>query len=102
MDSEFDSKRVKLSRTEEERRPLIQRLGRIEGQVRGLRQMIEEDRYCLDEVQQAHAIIAALREVTLMVVSSHLAAGFELAADAPEREAILQEMMSVLRAGLRQ
>lgn len=102
MDSEFDSKRVNLRRSEEERRPLIQRLGRIEGQVRGLRQMIEEDRYCLDEVQQANAIIAAVREVMLMVVSSHLAAGFELATDAPERDAILQEMMGVLRAGLRQ
>ena len=53
----------------------MQRLRRIEGQVRGMIQMIEADRYCLDEVQQANAIAAAVREVALMILTSHLDAG---------------------------
>ena len=39
------------------------RLGRIEGQVRGLSKMVEEDRYCIDIVTQISAVRAALRRV---------------------------------------
>jgi Metal-sensitive transcriptional repressor len=45
MEVEFTG-RLHLRRTAEEKQPLLQRLGRIEGQVRGLRQMVEDDRFC--------------------------------------------------------
>ena len=93
--------RIELSRTEDEKRPLIQRLSRIEGQVRGLRSMIEEDRYCLDEVQQVNAITAALREVALLVISQHVAEGIDAAIRRDERDVAIEDMMRVMRAAMR-
>ena len=94
--------RILLTRNEAARRPLVQRLNPIEGQVRGLRGMIEEDRYCLDEVQQINAITAALREVALTIIGQHVAAGVRIAADseAPEAAAV-DDVMRVLRAAMR-
>ncbi len=79
----------------------MQRLRRIEGQVRGLIQMIEADRYCLDEVQQANAITAAVREVALLILTSHLDAGVDYAVRSGQAEAATQEVSAVLRAALR-
>ncbi len=94
--------RVLLTRNEAAKRPLVQRLNRIEGQVRGLRGMIEEDRYCLDEVQQINAITAALREVALAIIGQHVAAGVRIALDsAPPEEAAVEDVMRVLRAAMR-
>jgi CsoR family transcriptional regulator, copper-sensing transcriptional repressor len=49
------------------------RLGRIEGQVRGLSRMVEEDRYCIDIVTQISAVRAALRRVEEEVLRDHVA-----------------------------
>lgn len=102
MQSEFRNGRLHLHRAPEEREPLLKRLRRIEGQVRGLRQMIEEDRYCLDEVQQANAITAAVREVALLVIQDHLTAAVEHAVEARDGEAAIKDMVAVLRAAMRQ
>jgi len=48
------------------------RLARIEGQVRGLRRMVEEDRYCIDVVTQIQATEAALRGVALGLLDEHV------------------------------
>ena len=50
-----------------------QRLARIEGQVRGVARMIEEDRYCVDVVRQVQAIKAALGSLEQVVLDDHLA-----------------------------
>ncbi|MCJ2071286.1 metal-sensitive transcriptional regulator [Methylobacterium sp. J-030] len=96
----FVDGRVCLARTEAERAPLVRRLGRIEGQVRGLRAMIEADRYCLDEIQQIRAATAALREVGLLIIGQHLAAGLALATQPDDREAVLEDLQRVLRAAM--
>lgn len=49
------------------------RLSRIEGQVRGLSRMVEEDRYCIDIVTQIAAVRAALRRVEEEVLKDHVA-----------------------------
>ena len=49
------------------------RLSRIEGQVRGLAKMVEEDRYCIDIVTQISAVRAALRRVEEEVLRDHVA-----------------------------
>jgi DNA-binding FrmR family transcriptional regulator len=49
------------------------RLGRIEGQVRGLWKMVDEDRYCIDIVTQIAAVRAALRRVEEEVLRDHVA-----------------------------
>jgi CsoR family transcriptional regulator, copper-sensing transcriptional repressor len=52
---------------------LLTRLKRIEGQVRGVARMIEEDRYCIDVLNQIQAIKAALRRVEEEVLKEHAA-----------------------------
>lgn len=51
----------------------LKRLSRIEGQVRGLARMVEEDRYCIDIVTQISAVRAALRRVEEEVLREHVA-----------------------------
>ncbi len=51
----------------------LRRLKRIEGQVRGLARMVEDDRYCIDVVTQIGAVRAALRKVEEEVLRDHVA-----------------------------
>jgi CsoR family transcriptional regulator, copper-sensing transcriptional repressor len=51
---------------------LLGRLSRIEGQVRGVTRMVEDDRYCIDVVTQINAIRAALDKVALGLVDGHV------------------------------
>ena len=48
------------------------RLSRIEGQVRGVAKMVDEERYCIDVVRQIHAIKAALSSLEKVVLDDHL------------------------------
>lgn len=66
----------------------IPRLRRIEGQVRGLQQMIEDGRYCIDIAHQINAVIAALRRVQADMLRDHLQAiaTAKLKGDMPETE----------------
>jgi CsoR family transcriptional regulator, copper-sensing transcriptional repressor len=47
------------------------RLSRIEGQVRGLRRMVDEDRYCIDVLTQVSAVQSALESVALLLLRDH-------------------------------
>jgi DNA-binding FrmR family transcriptional regulator len=51
---------------------LLDRLARIEGQVRGVAKMVEEDRYCIDVVTQINAARAALDKVALGLLDGHV------------------------------
>jgi len=51
---------------------LLKRLKRIEGQVRGLQRMLEEERYCIDVLTQVSAVNAALDGVALKVMEDHV------------------------------
>lgn len=51
---------------------LAARLGRIEGQVRGVARMIDEDKYCIDVLTQVNAIKAALDQVSLLLLEDHV------------------------------
>jgi DNA-binding FrmR family transcriptional regulator len=51
---------------------LLNRLARVEGQVRGVGRMVEEDRYCIEVVTQISAIQAALDKIALGLVDGHL------------------------------
>ena len=81
---------------------LLKRLSRMEGQVRGLRQMVEDDRYCLDIVQQTTALSSAAREVALLLMEGHLRGCVETAIKENQGEAAIKEMVTVLRKALRQ
>jgi CsoR family transcriptional regulator, copper-sensing transcriptional repressor len=66
----------------------IPRLRRIEGQVRGLQQMIEAGRYCVEVANQINAVIAALRRVQADMLRDHLNALVEasVTGDMPDEE----------------
>ena len=72
------------------------RLRRIEGQVRGVEKMVEEDRYCIDVVTQVTAIQAALDKVALELLSDH-AAHCVAGAGAGDQQEITDELMAAVR-----
>ena len=51
---------------------VLARINRIEGQVRGLRKMVEEDRYCMDVLKQVAAAAGALRSLGAIILEEHL------------------------------
>ena len=62
----------KKIRDEEEYKSLITHLSRIEGQVRGVKNMVEENRYCIDILTQVSAIQASLNSFNKKLLSSHI------------------------------
>jgi len=80
---------------------LLNRLRKIEGQARGIARMIEEDRYCLDIVQQLTALSAAAQEVSLLVLQDHIEGCVADAIREQRGEAAIQELMDVLRKAIR-
>ena len=77
----------------------LKRLHRIEGQVRGLVRMVEEDRYCIDVVTQISAARAALRKVEEEVLQDHVAHCVEHAISSgnkAEQRRKVAELMEVL------
>ncbi len=62
----------KRVRNEEEYKKLINRLNRIEGQVRGIRNMLENDAYCVDILTQASAINAAVNAFEREILAQHI------------------------------
>ena len=59
-------------RTEEERKKLIHRLNRIEGQIRGIRGMVEKDAYCADILVQSAAVNAAVNAFNKELLAHHI------------------------------
>jgi CsoR family transcriptional regulator, copper-sensing transcriptional repressor len=75
------------------------RLRRMEGQVRGVQRMVEEDQYCLDVLTQLSAIIAAARQTGLLVLEDHVrgcVVGSEHAQDEIDREELLTELIGAI------
>ena len=54
------------------RRTVLNRLARVEGQVRGIQRMVEEDKYCVDILTQISAVTTALDRVGLQVLDGHV------------------------------
>ncbi len=80
---------------------ILRRLKSIEGHVRGVRLMIEDDAYCVDVVQQIVAIQRALKKVASRVLDQHLHSCVTEAVrgrDVAERERVLQELIEVFEA----
>ena len=77
----------------------LRRLSRIEGQVRGLSRMVEEDRYCIDVVTQISAVRAALRKLEEEVLRDHVGQCVEhaiAAGNKTEQRKKVAELMDVI------
>ena len=70
--TECECSKKRKHRGENEYRSLINRLSRIEGQVRGIKNMIENDAYCTDVLVQVSAVQAALNAFSKELLSNHI------------------------------
>ncbi len=76
----------------------LKRLARIEGQVRGVANMIQEDRYCVDVVRQIQAIKAALASLEKLALDDHLETCVDAALssdDVENRKAKVEELVQI-------
>ena len=71
MDGKCECHKTK-KRTEEEHKALVVRLNRIEGQVRGIKNMVESDAYCTDIIVQVSAVNAALNSFSKELLANHI------------------------------
>ena len=83
---------------------VLKRLKRIEGQVRGLARMVEDDRYCIDVVTQISAVRAALRRLEEEVLRDHVAHCVEhaiAAGNKADQRQKVAELMDVIERAAR-
>ena len=76
----------------------LQRLKTIEGHMRGIIRMVEEDAYCIDVIRQIQAVDAALNKVSTQILDDHLNSCVITAIkgdDAKEREKVIKEITEV-------
>ncbi len=84
---------------EKQKTNVANRLSRVEGQVRGIRRMVEEDRYCMDILAQTRSITAALRKVENLIMETHLntcVADAMRSTDERDQDEKVKEIMTVL------
>ena len=84
-----------------DRQKLLARLRRIEGQVRGLQRMVEEERYCVDVLVQVAAVRAALDAVALQLLEQHTHHCVQDAVRSGDGDAAIDEVLAVVRRLLR-
>lgn len=86
-----------VPRTDEEKQAVINRLKRIEGQIRGLQKMVDEDRYCVDILVQIRAVQAALKKVEYTVAEHHMKHCVLAAAQTGEGDAAVNELIQIMK-----
>lgn len=79
------------------REDVLLRLRKLEGQVRGIQQMVVDDRHCLDLLQQLNAVASAVREVAMVALETHLAGCFAAAVASGDAEGAVKDVMAVVR-----
>jgi DNA-binding FrmR family transcriptional regulator len=87
--------------TDERTTDIIRRLKSVEGHVRGIERMLEDDAYCVDVVNQIHAVQAALKKVSGLVLDRHLHSCVTHAIqgdDVEAKERVLTELMDLFEA----
>ncbi|MGE5507314.1 MAG: metal-sensitive transcriptional regulator [Chitinophagales bacterium] len=76
---------------------LLRRLARIEGQVRGVQRLVENDAYCVDVLVQISAVRAALKAVGLSILDRHMRTCVSSAIRAERAEESINELISVIK-----
>jgi DNA-binding FrmR family transcriptional regulator len=82
-----------------DKQALVKRLHRIEGQVRGIERMVEDDRYCIDILTQIAAVSTALDSLAFRVLDDHVnhcVAGALASGDTDEAEAKSKELLEAV------
>ena len=99
MDSDPHAAHFRHAYTKD-RRELLNRLNRIEGQVRGVARLVEEEAYCLDVLQQMEALMAAADGVALLLLEDHIDGCLTHAIESGQGQPYVDEVMSVVRRAL--
>jgi DNA-binding FrmR family transcriptional regulator len=81
-----------------DRDALVRRLHRIEGQVRGIERMLEEDRYCIDILTQISAVSTALDSLALKILDDHVEHCVAGALESGDEEAAREKSRELLAA----
>ena len=84
-----------------EKSPLLTRMKKIEGQAKGIQQMIEGGRYCIDIVQQLSALSAAADEVSLLILESHIKGCVADAIRNQHGEEYVTELLGAIRKAMK-
>ena len=87
----------KTARALDAKAALRKRLNRIEGQVRGIARMVDEERYCVDILTQVSAVRSALDAMALGLLERHLHGCVQQAVASGKGDAAIDEAMSVIR-----
>lgn len=80
---------------------LLARMKKIEGQAKGIQRMIEDERYCIDIVQQLTALSSAVDEVSLLILQSHIEGCVADAIREQHGEGHIKELMETLRKAMK-
>ena len=80
---------------------LLKRMKKIEGQAKGIQQIIKDDRYCIDIVQQLNALSAATEEVALLILQSHMEGCVTNAIREQRGGEYIRELMDTLRKAMK-
>ncbi len=77
---------------------ILGRLRKIEGQLRGVQRMVEEDKYCVDVLTQLSSIMAATEKVGLLILQNHIRGCVRDALTRPEQdsEPVIRELVEVV------
>ena len=81
----------------------LRRLKTVEGHIRGVQRMVDEDAYCIDIIGQIHAIQSALNKISINILDSHLNSCLISAVrgnDQGEQDRVLQEIIDVFDAAI--
>ncbi|RLL41995.1 transcriptional regulator [Oceanobacillus piezotolerans] len=95
--NEFLHDHPSTPRTKDEKKAIVNRLKRIEGQVRGIQKMVDEDRYCMDILVQISAIQSALKNVGFSVTERHIKHCVSDAIKSGEGHETIDELMEVMK-----
>lgn len=80
---------------------IIKRLNRIEGQIKGIQRMIEEDKYCVDILTQIAAVRAAINKVGGMVLQNYSKTCMQDAIYAENKEKVMEELIDTIQKFLK-
>jgi DNA-binding FrmR family transcriptional regulator len=82
----------------DDREKIIKRLKSVEGHIRGIQRMVEEDKYCIDVIKQILAVKSAVDKVSAMILKSHLESCVTKAIKSnkqPEKERVVAELLDI-------
>ncbi|AQS55748.1 metal-sensitive transcriptional regulator [Novibacillus thermophilus] len=90
-------KKPVVPRSENEKEKIKNRLKKIEGQIRGLEKMVDEDRYCVDILIQIAAVQAALKKVGFSLLERHTKMCVLHSMESGNEDEMIEELMKVIQ-----